>query len=58
MKNLLIAFGIILLSAATSMAQPLADRVPADTLVYVGWAGIAILCRLSADPSQSRARFV
>jgi prepilin-type processing-associated H-X9-DG protein len=29
----------IALSAARATAQPLADRVPADAVIYIGWAG-------------------
>ncbi len=32
--------GAMLLSPMLAKAQPLADRVPADACVYVGWAGI------------------
>ena len=34
-----IMFLVALVIAAPVWAQPLADRVPADALVYVGWAG-------------------
>src|SRR6266516_4147568 len=30
---------LIVFPAAVASAQPLADRVPADALVYVGWSG-------------------
>jgi hypothetical protein len=33
--------GAMLLSPMLAGAQPLADRVPADACVYVGWAGIS-----------------
>ena len=29
----------LLIVAGQASAQPLADRVPADALVYIGWAG-------------------
>src|SRR5437879_5428380 len=35
----LVAVFIILIPAVVASAQPLADRVPADALLYVGWAG-------------------
>src|SRR3982751_1703418 len=30
---------VTLLASRAALAQPLADRLPADTVVYVGWAG-------------------
>lgn len=30
---------IVLLTAALCPAQPLADRVPADSMIYIGWSG-------------------
>jgi prepilin-type processing-associated H-X9-DG protein len=35
--------GLVLCVSATLRAQPLAERVPADALVYVGWAGASTL---------------
>ncbi len=37
-RSLVVAM-VLVLSAFGAMAQPLADRVPSDALLYVGWAG-------------------
>src|SRR5438445_1543211 len=38
-RRLISLVALILFPAALASAQPLADRVPADALVYVGWSG-------------------
>lgn len=35
----LLAFAVVLIAAAVAPAQPLADRLPADTIVYLGFTG-------------------
>lgn len=39
MRNLLAIVVVLLLSCATLRAQPLADRVPDDAMLYAAWAG-------------------
>ena len=38
-RSLCLALLLYLSTATTLRAQPLADRVPADALIYVGWMG-------------------
>ena len=35
----ILPLAIMLLSVSVSLAQPVADRVPDDALVYVAWRG-------------------
>jgi prepilin-type processing-associated H-X9-DG protein len=39
LRQIICALALILIVPALLCAQPLADRVPSDALVYVGWAG-------------------
>src|SRR5690606_19055416 len=39
----LLCLSLLVAVARPAQAQPLADRVPADALVYVGWQGAAHL---------------
>ena len=39
MSKCFLAVLAVFVTAAAAIAQPLADRVPADALVYVGWSG-------------------
>src|ERR1700761_1991965 len=41
MSKLFAALLLLTLSPAAAFAQALADRVPADALIYVGWRGSA-----------------
>jgi prepilin-type processing-associated H-X9-DG protein len=38
-QRFIVAVGFFACIASSAAAQPLADRVPADALLYVGWAG-------------------
>ena len=38
-RTFVVALGLVLVLAQRALAQPLADRVPADALFYAGWAG-------------------
>ena len=38
--TLAVVVAVVQMSAAAVLAQPLAERVPADALIYVGWRGI------------------
>ena len=40
---LALAASAVLATVAPALAQPLADRVPADSVLYVGWAGASSL---------------
>ncbi len=53
-KSLSAVLFVVLLACAAS-AQPLADRIPADALVYVGWAGAD---KLTPAYAQSRLKGV
>lgn len=46
MRQLLAILIITAVTAATAFAQPLAERVPADAIVYFGWRG-------TADPGKA-----
>jgi len=39
MRNILIALLAVVIAPIVALAQPLADKVPADAIVYVGWTG-------------------
>jgi len=41
MPKLFAAFLLLILAPAAAFAQALADRVPADAVLYVGWRGSA-----------------
>src|SRR4051812_36486500 len=45
----------LLFMPALAMAQPLADRVPADALVYVGWGGSQNLAASGYEGSHLQA---
>jgi prepilin-type processing-associated H-X9-DG protein len=38
-RSFIVALFLLILSAGGAWAQPLADRVPSDALLYIGWAG-------------------
>ena len=42
LRNPLFASFVILLFACPLLAQPLANRLPTDTLVYAGWRGASV----------------
>ena len=39
MTRNLFVYAVVLLCPVVALAQPMADRVPADALIYVGWRG-------------------
>lgn len=65
MRAILITAFTLLCLAMTAAAQPLADRVPADSIVYVGWCGTDSLpaayeqshLKAIADSSRIRQAF-
>src|SRR5687768_5357519 len=55
MRSTLFALVLILLSPLAARAQPLADRVPDDAIVYVGWFGDE---SIGSDYDQSHLKAV
>src|SRR5262245_32673120 len=39
MRSIPVALAVLILAARFAAAQPLADRLPSDALLYIGWAG-------------------
>src|SRR5438552_3037967 len=39
MRHMLLGLCVVLVASGPLCAQPLADRVPADAIVYIGWRG-------------------
>jgi hypothetical protein len=48
-RKFVLVLVILVVSAAGALAQPLADRIPSDALLYVGWAGSEKLAPVFAD---------
>lgn len=53
MRKLLAFLLIVIVAPWQALAQPLADRVPGDALIYVGWQGVQ---HLPAEFQNSRAK--